>query len=945
MRIQGPLLIAVLLVQCASAPAQEVELRSSASHKLQSHDYDGAIQDYQRALANLPAQDSAEAADLLLELAAALYFKTDYDGSKSRAQQAREIYQRVYGPEHRSVARALTSEAVAVLAAGAYELASPLFERALAISRNDPGPEHRETVSLMERFAVNLTRAGQYARAKVMQEEVLAIAERQFGEEDTLTAQTLTDLGQLLVQMGDYASAMQYHRRALTVMEHRSGKDSLDVANTLIGMGNDARDAADYLNAKTYLERAAAIYESHLGARDTRVGGALDNLGQTLVLMKHFAEARTVLDRAFAIQTESLGARHPWTANVMQSQALLEAGLGNYEKAGELLQQNLDIWSHVLGPEHPFTLASLTAYADVLAHRGQYGEALATALRSAEARRDNIARTVRTVDERQALQYAALQRASMDTALTLASRPEASPAEREQTWDALIRSRTLVLDEMGARHRSIRESIDPEMAVLEQRLTADRNQITKLVLQGPGSLPLAEYSKRLDASRSAWEQAGTALAVKSASFRQKWTQQRAGFSELQAALPPGSALVAYRRYRRMNYQATGNSATDSYVAFVLPGPGQAPVAVPLGAASRIESMVTKWRGEIDRERGALGRAERENEAHYREAGAALRQLVWDPVQRRLGSASRVYIVPDGALQLVNFAALPASNGGYLVESGPLLHLLAAERDLTTPTVRSSATELLVVADPQFQAKPNVLSTAIVHTASYRGASSTCPDFASLAFGRLPGSLAEGQSILAIWTGQGWQGTLLTGNRASEGALREMTPGKRVVHIATHGFFLDSQCPASAVARENPLLRSGLAMAGANQRQSAAAGEDDGILTAEEAASLDLAEAEWVVLSGCDTGVGDVQSADGVLGLRRAFQEAGARTLIASLWPVDDNDARDWMGTLYRTRFRAGKSTAESVRAAYLGQLRARRKSGKSTHPFYWAGFVAVGDWQ
>ena len=134
-------------------------------------------------------------------------------------------------------------------------------------------------------------------------------------------------------------------------------------------------------------------------------------------------------------------------------------------------------------------------------------------------------------------------------------------------------------------------------------------------------------------------------------------------------------------------------------------------------------------------------------------------------------------------------------------------------------------------------------------------------------------------------------------------------------------------------------------AGANQRQSARANQDDGILTAEEAAALDLGHTEWVVLSGCDTGVGDVKAGEGVLGLRRAFQEAGARTLIASLWPVDDNEAREWMGALYRARFHDGKGTAESVREADVSQLRARRKAAKSTHPFYWAEFVAVGDWR
>jgi CHAT domain-containing protein len=410
-------------------------------------------------------------------------------------------------------------------------------------------------------------------------------------------------------------------------------------------------------------------------------------------------------------------------------------------------------------------------------------------------------------------------------------------------------------------------------------------------------------------------------------------------------LPAGSALVAFRRYGRKDYQGAGDSSTGSYLAFVLAGPDREPAVLRLGGAARIESLVARWRAEIDRERGSLGRAAENNEAQYRAAAKALRQAVWDPVASRLGNAARVYIVPDGALQLVNFDSLPSAGGGYLVETGPLLHMLSAERDLTASAPAPSGTELLAVADPQFQARPAGNPGARAATATWRGAASSCADFASLQFASLPGSLAEVQSIQRIWNGQGWHGLTLTGGNATEGAVKSMAAGKRVVHIATHGFFLDAQCPGDPVARENPLLRAGLALAGANRRQAAAANQDDGILTAEEAAALDLEDTEWVVLSGCDTGTGDVSAGEGVLGLRRAFQEAGARTLIASLWPVDDREARQWMGTLYRARFRDGKGTAEAVREADVSQLRARRKAGASTHPFYWAGFVAVGDWR
>jgi hypothetical protein len=145
--------------------------------------------------------------------------------------------------------------------------------------------------------------------------------------------------------------------------------------------------------------------------------------------------------------------------------------------------------------------------------------------------------------------------------------------------------------------------------------------------------------------------------------------------------------------------------------------------------------------------------------------------------------------------------------------------------------------------------------------------------------------------------------------------------------------------------ESPLLRSGLALAGADRREQTAEGEDDGILTAEEIAAMDLSGVEWAVLSACDTGLGEVEAGEGVVGLRRAFQIAGVRTLIMSLWSVDDESTRRWMTALYDARLRKGMSTAESVRHATLSVLNARREADLSTHPFHWAAFVAAGDWR
>jgi CHAT domain-containing protein len=135
------------------------------------------------------------------------------------------------------------------------------------------------------------------------------------------------------------------------------------------------------------------------------------------------------------------------------------------------------------------------------------------------------------------------------------------------------------------------------------------------------------------------------------------------------------------------------------------------------------------------------------------------------------------------------------------------------------------------------------------------------------------------------------------------------------------------------------------LAGANRRRTASSHSGGGIITAEEIAAMDLEGVEWAVLSACETGVGKVLAGEGVFGLRRAFQVAGARTVIMSLWPVDDSSTEQWMTELYRERFAKRLNTAESVRAANLASIARRRAAGVSTHPFYWSGFIAVGDWR
>jgi CHAT domain-containing protein len=339
------------------------------------------------------------------------------------------------------------------------------------------------------------------------------------------------------------------------------------------------------------------------------------------------------------------------------------------------------------------------------------------------------------------------------------------------------------------------------------------------------------------------------------------------------------------------------------------------------------------------------------------------------------------VVPDGALQLANLAALPVGEREYLVENGPTIHMLTTERDLVPPDAEPVVGRgLFAMGGPDFEgaAAPAIAGRDAggaglrgeVVAAAYRGGHSNCGDFRSLRWGPLPGTARECEDLAGLWNQSAGSGggvvaargaDLLIGSRASEEAFKTLGPGHRVLHLATHGFFLAGRCASAADAArtgggrasgeagirsgENPLVLSGLVLAGANHRDAAAPGQEDGVLTAEEVAALDLSGVEWAVLSACETGVGEVRAGEGVFGLRRAFQVAGARTLIMSLWPVEDQAARQWMRELYQARLERRLSTAEAVREASLTVLRDRRAAHQSTHPFYWGAFVAAGDWR
>ena len=918
-----------------------------------------------------------ETAASLDEIADVLQTTGKYDRARGLYERALAIQEGSPGPESPEVARTLNSMAIMLLDLGEYEHAKSRFERALAIRVKTLGPEHPLTVQVLNNLASLLVETGDYSAALPLQEQALDTWTKILDPENPAIGAAAFNLANLRAQMGDYESARPLYERAVSIWERAHGPEHQRVARALNSLGSMLVESGDYPSARPLLERALAIGVKSADPEDLLVADTLVSLGRVARLSQESATALPLLERALLIQERILGSENPEVANTLDEIAALAMEQGRAEEARALYERSLTLQERALGPTHPFLTEPLTGLAEALGSAGDSTGALKAALRAEEIGREHLRSSVRTLAERRALRLACVRASGLDLALAQASRGLGADA-RDEVWDALVRSRAVVLDEMAARRRSPAGAADSVTSSLAARFMSVSSRYTYLLLRGMADDPPEDYRKLLRDARDDRERAEEGLAARSASFRAERERGRLGLREVESSLPPRTALVSYALYRETPTGGHEGSAraTAAYMAFVRRADTGATQSVRIGDAGRVEKLVVRWREEVRRPPHGLGRRGDARERAYRAAGEMLRRTVWDPVAPLVGHAERVFLVPDGALSFLNFATLPTAGGRYLLETGPVLHYLAAERDAVPPAEGTTGRGLLVLGDPDFSAADAVSAEAASKTSgaqardgkerprsAARGSRVPCSDPLALQFGTLPRTRIEVEEISDLWVRYAAAGDgeghplLLTGRRAGEKALKSQAPGRRVVHLATHGFLAGDSCPSSVAEAQiplpgcaptgvSPLVLSGLALAGANRRGDPAGVGDgeDGILTAEEVAALDLSGVEWVVLSACETGVGAPGKWEGILGLRRAFQIAGARTLIMSLWRVRDEPAREWMSRLYEARL-SGATTVDAVHRASLAVLQSRRRSSGSTHPFDWGAFVAAGDWR
>jgi CHAT domain-containing protein/Tfp pilus assembly protein PilF len=870
-----------------------------------------------------------------------------YDEALPLVERALEIREKILGRDHLDVAEALHGLAVLYLIKDEYAKAEPLYQRALAVYEKALGPEHPSLARSLNNLAVLYWNRGEYVKAEPFARRALAIGENALGREHPNVAATLNNLAMLYSSRGDFAKAEPLYQRASAILESSLGPEHPNVATPLSNLANIYYSKGDYAKAQSLYQRALAIIERELGQEHSEVARILFNLATVHLEKGEYAEAEPLFRRALAIREKALGPDHSKVGLILGNLANLLRNKGEYAKAEPLYQRASAILESSLGTKHPYLANLLNSLAVFYAAKGDLVQAATFQLRANGVDDHNLALNLTTGSERQKLAYLAILSEQTDRTISFHLRylPNDQTA-RDLAATTILQRKGRTLDAMSNGFAALHQRFNPQDRSLLDRLNDVTAQLARLVLGGPKNIAPAEHRERINALEEEKETLEAEISQRSAEFRAN--SQPITLAAIQAAIPTDAVLIEFASYQPFNVSAIGGDreyGAPHYVAYLLRREGEIKWQ-ELGDAKTIDDAIAAFRAALsDPKRRDLKRLAR-----------ALDEQVMQPLRALLGEAEQILVSPDGDLNLIPFEALVDEQGRYLIERYSFNYLTSGRDLLRLQVERESKSGPLVVADPMFGARDQLAKADLPQRKAptrmrLRQSVTTGSDLSSVYFTPLMGTELEAREIKSLFP----EARVLVGEEATEASLKRAV-APRILHIATHGFFLEDRPVRIGGTRglslmredgdlgrlkvnvkiENPLLRSGLALAGANRRTGR---DGDGILTALEAAGLNLWGTQLVVLSACDTGVGVVRAGDGVYGLRRALVLAGSETQVMSLWPVNDYVTQRLMKAFY-AGLKQGQGRGEALRNVKLMTMRRRG----TEHPFYWGGFIQSGKW-
>jgi CHAT domain-containing protein/uncharacterized protein HemY len=885
-----------------------------------------------------------------------------FNDAEGMTAAAVNFYKEMLGNESPDYLGALGSIGVIYQGQGKYDKAEEIFTALLNYFKSKPDAKNADIATLTNNLGELYRNMGDYIRAEPVLEEAVKLC-----PENSISATTaLNNLALVRKALGKYSEAESTYKRSIAIYKLLGKTDHPDYTNPLNSLGELYRVMGRWQEAVDAFEEVIALRKKTLGIDHPNYANALNNLALVEFAIGNYADAEKHLLECKDIYKRTLGEKHKFYANCLNNLASVYKSENKLKEAEENYKECLRIFKEQYGEDSDKYGVYLGGLAGTYRMMKRYDEAIQLTLRSMEIIKNklgdkhydyieseyNLAETFRemgkfkeakehylgsikgylfliesyfpSLGEKEKTAFYYTVSMAFDTYNSFVLQLEKEKPDEDhsellaQMYDNQMVIKSLLLKETGKIRVQIAESGDTQLQQDYAELVKMRENIvqqyrlSKEDLQEIG-IDLPKMEKEADELEQKITAASN-ISVKKETKSHSW-------KEIQAKLKPDECVVEIIR----NDEYIHGKWTDSicYSALVIDKTCKAPKFILLEGNRLEQNTAGQYRNLI--------KAKKTDEFSY--------NALWKPVRTAAGAAKTIYLSPDGVYQQINmYTLLNPETKKYLIEEANIVLVTNSEDILQTATVNTSRNaEIFSYPDYDF-----VASTEEVKSAE------PLSRYGFLTLPELPGTKIEADSITKILRAKSWKVNEHLRAEATEDAVKKIK-SPQILHIATHGFFLkdvdenasDVIGLQSDVAKENPLLRSGLMLAG-----SAAVARDslvdntkeDGILTAYEAAGLDLARTDLVVLSACETGLGEVRNGQGVYGLQRAFMVAGAKSLIMSLWVVDDFATQELMSNFYREWLK-DPSPENRQKAFRTAQLKLKQKF---PDPYFWGAFVMVG---
>jgi len=819
----------------------------------------------------------------------------------------------MYGKTSMEYAHTLDNLAILYLKTGALNRARPTIDSALQIFEKEAGEFSYASAGSLTNLGHYFQLTGDYTKAEPFLKKVRDIIIIAKGKESSEYAGTLNELALLYQKLGNYIDAGMLLRESKNIIKKNIGNVSTEYSTALQNLATLNQLEGKYADAEPLMKEALEIDLHLLGEKSPQYAIALQNLATLYQKLGKQNESEELLERVLALTGKTLGENHPSYITTLSNLAALYQDKGNIDKAEVTWIRSVELRKKVLGDRHPDYAKSLFGLAGVYHAKGQLEEARKYYDAVISHYQKQIKDFFSTLSDKEKSAFYATIKPVFDAYQDfsfeyLVRYPNGQPEVLKQLYDLQLSTKAILLEASSKVRARIMASNDTLLKAQFKKWLATKEEMVHYY-----NYTQAER-EQLKVDLSAIEAEANDLEKKlseqSDAFRTQVDKSNITWDQVQHSLKENESAIEILRVKKKFIK-------DSiyYTGLLISKNSGAPELVLWPQGKNLEERWFKYH---------------RNTIKFQFHDTISYRKFWLPIEKKLSVNSVIYISCDGVFNKVNFNSLfnPGKHR-WIIEDFTIRQLSSTRELIQQPTALQEKLTASLFGFADFNlGLPNVQTSEKRGTARAFG-------FEGAEIPMLPATEKELEGINTVLQSKNWEVHSFKRNDATEENIKKLENPK-LIHIATHGFFLsDVEVNENEEMLNNPLFRSGVLLAGAGLERTLNQQGDDGVLTAYEAMNLNLDKTELVVLSACETGLGEIRNGEGVYGLQRSFLVAGAQSVLMSLWQVDDVATQELMNTFY-SFWLAGAERHQAFREAQL------KLKDKYPDPYYWGAFVMVG---